>query len=79
MSWRSKSYEVLPALSVRKQELRKCLRIATVSWMYGSGWAVLVSGVQLKSFARMVGFTDFDLGLLASAPPLANLGMIVAA
>lgn len=79
MPWRSKSYEVLPALAVRGPDLRKCLRIATVSWMYGSAWAVLVSGVQLKSFARMVGFSDFDLGLLAAAPPLATLGMIVAA
>lgn len=79
MSWRSKSYEVLPALSVRGQELRKCLRIATISWMYGSAWASLISGVQLKSFARMIGFSDFDFGLLAAAPPLANVGMIVAA
>lgn len=79
MSWRAKSYEVLPALSVRGDELRKCLRIATVSWMYGSAWAVLISGVQLKAFARILGFTDFDLGLLAAAPPIASVGMIVAA
>ncbi|MFB3894256.1 MAG: hypothetical protein ACE15C_19800 [Phycisphaerae bacterium] len=79
MSWRSKSYEVLPALSVRRAELRRSLRIATVSWLFGSAWAVLVSGIQLKSFARMLGFSDELFGWLAAAPAAATIAMVVGA
>lgn len=70
---------MLPALSVRRGELRRSLRIATVSWLFGSAWAVLVSGVQLKSFARMLGFNDDDFGILTAIPAATNLGMLLAA
>ena len=55
------------------------MRIAVVSWMYGSAWTVLVSGIQLKTFARLLGFSDFDFGLLAAVPPVATMFMLLAA
>ena len=38
MSWRRKSFDVLPALSVRGQPLRSSLRLVTAAWMLGP-WA----------------------------------------
>ncbi len=47
--------------------------------MYGAAWSVLVSGIQLKTFCRLVGFDNLELSLLAAAPPLANCGMLLGA
>jgi len=78
MSWRSKGYDDLPALSVRGPELRKSLRIVTMAWMYGIVWMACVSGSHVKIFARMLGFNDFAFGLLGAIPFVATFGQLVA-
>jgi len=78
MSWRSKSYEVLPALSVRGCELRQSLRTVTIAWMFGIVWMSCAYGSHLKSYARMLGFGDFAFGIMAALPWLATFGQLVA-
>ena len=79
MSWRSKSYEELPALAVRGPELRKSLRTVTVAWMYGVVWLACVSGAQMQIFPRMLGFNDFDFGLMNAIPFAATFSQLFAA
>jgi len=79
MSWRSKSYEELPALSVRRRELRQSLRTVTVAWMYGVVWMSCISGDQMRAFAKMLGCNDFWFGLLGALPFIATLGQLNAA
>lgn len=78
MSWRSRSYEVLPAISVRRAELRKSLRVVTVAWMFGIVWMSCAYGSHVKSFARMLGFTDRAFGIMSAIPWLAAIGQIIA-
>jgi MFS family permease len=47
--------------------------------MYGIVWAACVSGNQMQKFATMLGFTDFDFGLMASIPFLASFLQLNAA
>ena len=79
MSWRKKSYEVLPALSVRGPELRRSLRLVTVSWMFGIVWMSIIAGSRVNIFGRMIGFKDFHFGMLSAVPFIATFGQIVAA
>ena len=78
MSWRAKSYEVLPALSVRREELRRSLRTVTAAWMYGVVWMSCIHGSHVIVFVRKLGFTEFHLGLMAAVPYLARAGQVVA-
>jgi MFS family permease len=78
-SWREKSYEVLPALSVRGQRLRSYLRIVTIAWMFGIIWLTCIQGSRMNHFARMLGFNDFHFGLLTAIPFLARFGQLLAA
>jgi len=78
MSWRSRSYEVLPAISVRRTELRKSLRTVTIAWMFGSVWMTFAYGAHTKSFATMLGFEDLAFGILAAVPWIAAFGQIIA-
>jgi len=78
MAWRSKSYEVLPALSVRRNELRRSLRLVTAGWMFGIAWMTCVGGSRMNIFARMLGFDDWHFGLLAALPYLATFGQLFA-
>jgi len=75
-SWRQKSYEVLPALSLRGPELRKSLRIVTIGYACSIVWYFCASGSQVKTFARMLGFNDFLFGILATVPYIATFGQI---
>ncbi|MFA6134642.1 MAG: MFS transporter [Phycisphaerae bacterium] len=79
MSLRSRSYDVLPALSVRRRELRHSLRRVTVAWMFGVVWMSCTSGDQVRAFCRMLGFNDFAFGLMGALPFLASLGQLLAA
>jgi len=79
MSWRKKSYEVLPALSVRRQELRRSLRIVTIGWMFGIIWMTCVAGGPMNYYGRMLGFTNLHFGILAALPFLMTIGQLVAA
>jgi MFS family permease len=79
LSWKSKSYDELPALSVRGSALRQSLRIVTVAWMYGVVWMSCVSGDQMRALAKMMGFDDFFFGLMAAVPFIATFGQLNAA
>jgi MFS family permease len=78
MLWRKKYYDVLPALSVRRRELRRAMRTITMGWMFGVVWMAITSGVQIKSYARILGFNDFAFGVLAAIPFLATFGQVPA-
>ncbi len=78
-TWRERSYEdVLPALSVRRKDLRKSLRTVTVAWMYGVVWMSCVSGSHVNTFARKLGFDDFAFGLMTAIPFVATFGQLLA-
>ncbi len=80
MSWRSRSYDEVPALAVRGPELRRNLRIVTVAWMYGVVWMVFcLSGSHVTDFNRTIGFDDLAFGLLAAIPFVATLSQLFAA
>jgi len=79
VSWRRKSYEVLPALSIRGPELRRALRKTTVAWMFGIVWMSVVAGSRVNIFGRMVGFSDIHFGLLSALPFIASFGQLIAA
>jgi MFS family permease len=68
----------MPALSVRRAELRKSLRLVTAAWMFGIVWMVGISGTQVKSFCRMLGFNDFTFGVMNAIPWLASSAQIAA-
>jgi len=78
MSWRARSFDALPALSVRGPRLRSALRRVTLAWMFGVVWLSCVSGGHVRIFARMLGFNDFAFGLMSAIPFLATFGQIVA-
>lgn len=65
-AWRERSFEVLPALSVRREALRRNLRLITLAWMFGIVWMAAVTGSQMTTFCWMLGFRDLDFGLRAS-------------
>jgi len=78
MSLRHKSYELLPALSVRKTELRRSMRLVTTAWGFGIVWMTCISGSWMNSFRRMLGFNDFHFGLMQALPFVATLGNLAA-
>ena len=78
MSLRLKSFEVLPALSIRRRNLRVHLRTVTMAWMMGVVWMCAIGGSHVKSFARMLGFNDLAFGFMAAMPFLATIGQIPA-
>jgi len=79
MSWRSKTYEVLPALSVRGSELRKNMRTITLAWIFGITWMTCTAGSRIVYFGRMVGFTNFHFGVLSAFPFVSTFGQLIAA
>ncbi|MGC9453285.1 MAG: MFS transporter [Phycisphaerae bacterium] len=79
MSWRRKTFDELPVLSVRGPELRRALRTVIIAWMYGIIWMTCVSGSRITLFANMVGFTDFEFGVLAALPFIATFAQLAAA
>ena len=78
MFWRRKSYDVLPALSVRGPELRRSMRLVTAAWMMGVVWMFAVSGSRLNLFGRMLGFNDFHFGMLTALTFLATFAQLSA-
>lgn len=59
--------------ALRGKELRDALAIVTVTWIFGSVWLTAVAGAPLTLFARNLGCTEFQLGVLAALPFLAQL------
>ena len=78
MSWKRRSYDAVPALSVRRGHLRRSLRTVTVAWLFGVVWLSSASGSHFKTLASEIGFNDFAFGLLATLPFLATLGQLLA-
>lgn len=78
MFWRSKSYEVLPALSVRGETLRRTLRRVTLAWMFGSVWMFGVGGATMLNFADLARFTEFHWGLMSALGFAATLAQLPA-
>jgi len=78
MFLRRKSYEVLPALSVRGPELRRSLRPVTAGWVMGIIWMLAVTGSRLNVFSRMRGFNDFHFGMLTAVTFLATFAQLFA-
>jgi len=78
MSLRHRSYKVLPALSVRKAELRRSLRLVTAAWGLGIIWMTCISGSWMNTFRRMLGFTDRHFGIMQALPFIATFANLVA-
>jgi MFS family permease len=55
------------------EPLRRAMMIATVGWMFGSVWFSSMSGTPLTLYARKLGASQFQFGLLAALPFLASL------
>jgi MFS family permease len=53
--------------------LRKSLSLVTVAWLFGAVWATTVSGAPVTQFARSMGMSEFQFGLLSASPYLASL------
>jgi len=79
MSWRSKTYDELPALSVRGPELRTSLRVITVAWMYGIVWASCTTASHVTLFNERIGFSEYHFGLWSAIPFVATLAQLFAA
>ena len=79
MSWRSKTYDELPALSVRGPELRSSLRTVTVAWMYGIVWMACISASHVPLFGKRIGFTEYHFGLMGAIPFVATFAQLFAA
>ncbi|MBS3733341.1 MAG: MFS transporter [Phycisphaerae bacterium] len=79
MLGKRKSYDELPALSVRRAELRVSLRHVTLGWLLCIVFIVFCLQASHRIvFFRMVGFTDFHFGLLGALLFLPRLGQFVA-
>ncbi len=79
MSWRRKSFEVLPALSVRRDHLRRSLRLVTIAWMFGIVWQSSFMGAQLTRWGELLGFDDSDFGWFMGIASAAWLAQLMAA
>ena len=66
--WRTKAYDELPALAIRRGELRKSLRLVTAGWMFGIVWMTAIGGSRMNYLGRMVGFGDMHFGLVQALP-----------
>ena len=53
--------------------LRKAMLIATGGWMFGSVWFSSMSGTPLTLYAKQLGASQFQFGLLAALPFLASI------
>ena len=77
-SWRSRTYDELPALAVRREELRRTLRTTTIAWMYGIVWMSCTMGSHVPVFSKMLGFTNWHFGLMAAVPFIGTLAQLAA-
>ncbi|HEV8378267.1 MAG TPA: MFS transporter [Tepidisphaeraceae bacterium] len=53
--------------------LRRAMLIATGGWMFGSVWFSSMSGTPLTLYAKELGASQFQFGLLAALPFLASI------
>jgi hypothetical protein len=76
---RQKSFDELPALSVRGRSLRDSLRLVTMAWMFGIVWMSLITGSQMTNFQRLMGFGYWSFGIMSAIPYAATLAQLVVA
>lgn len=57
----------------RGPKLRLSLRYLTAAWLFGAVWMTATSGAPLTQFARELGASEFQFGLLAALPFMASL------
>ncbi len=69
---RRKSYDALPALSVRGKALRGSLRTVTVAVTFAMLWFAFVRGSHAVVLFRMLGFNDLAFGVMGAIPFMAT-------
>ena len=79
MPWRRKTFDELPALSIRGRQLRSALRTVTAGLMFFMLFFACTSGSHVKIYLRMLGFNNFTFGLLSAIPFAATFLQIFAA
>src|SRR5688500_721812 len=52
---------------------RRAMSLVTLAWVFGSVWMTATSGAPLTQFARSLGASNFQFGLLAALPFVASL------
>ena len=53
--------------------LRRSLALGTLAWVFGSIWFNTTSGTPVTNYAKALGASEFQFGLLAALPFLASL------
>src|SRR5258706_12485568 len=53
--------------------LRRAMLFASFGWMFGSVWSSAMAGTSLTLYAKKLGASQFQFGLLAALPFLASL------
>jgi MFS family permease len=53
--------------------LRRAMAFVTVAWIFGAVWSTAISGAPLTIFARSLGASRFEFGLLSALPFIASL------
>ena len=61
------------SLATRRQPLRAQLAVITLAWVFGSVWSTTTTGSALTVFAKGLGASNFQFGLLTALPFLASL------
>jgi len=62
-----------------KQTLRHQLTLVTIAGLFASAWATATAGAPLTEFARRLGCSNFQFGVLSALPFIASLACLPAA
>lgn len=68
-----RNIEIVRPGELTGRALRRAMGLITVSWVFGSVWATAIGGAPFSLFARHLGATEFQIGVLAALPFLASL------
>lgn len=63
----------------RGDNLRRTMGFVTTGWIFGSVWLTMISGATIAIFARQLGATELQFGLLTAMPFFASLVSMPAA
>jgi MFS family permease len=62
-----------PVGELRGPQLRRTLSVITIAWLFGSVWATAVAGTPVTNFAKALGASNFQFGVLSALPFIASL------
>src|SRR5215213_2922495 len=62
-----------PGVRRRRSSPQRAMSLVTLAWIFGSVWMTATSGAPLTQFARSLGASNFQFGLLAALPFIASL------